>query len=80
MNTWQKVVEYFNGSLPYVSRKAYLYDLRFGNAQLQLLETYRLYLTRAGYLRHVARGTYKIVKHIPLRLSSKQCYRMAYKK
>lgn len=86
LTTWDKVVEFFNQNYSKGSnwhqiwRGRFISDSRFKKTSVTLIETYRLYLTRAGYILHIGRGMYLIVRPIPLSLTSKECYRKAYRK
>lgn len=86
MTTWDKVVEYFNRQYAkgtgwqYVWRGRFIRDKRFKKSSRTLIETYRLYLTRAGYLLHLGPGMYFVLRPIPVLLTSKECYRRAYRK
>ena len=42
------------------------------------VENYRLYLTRAGFLKHIGPGKYKVVRTIPADLATTTLYAMAY--
>ena len=85
-NTWEKVVWFFNlqrelgPAFQRVCRQRFIGDKLFKKDSLTLIETYRCYLTRAGYLKHIGLGLYEITRTIPWTLTSKECYRRAYPK
>lgn len=83
LNTWQKVVTFFNWrrefGLRRIRRKEYVDHVVFKGCSESLLDTYKLYLLRAGYLKKTTDGFYP-AKKIPKKLTSRECYRRAYSK
>ena len=84
MNQWQRIVAYFNTRYAHhqkvVKRVELLKEFYFVDIRTELLDSYRLYLTRAGYLSHIGNGKYRVEKPIPVFLSQRECYRRAYPK
>ena len=64
-----------------VTRQSLLYEMR-GNTYKcseNTIDHYRLMLTWAGYLKHVARGIYAVVARPPKNMTYKQCRKKATK-
>lgn len=88
-NFWTSVVDFFREKnlQDKVSRQELL-DSLYGENRLretrryrhlyQTVDTYRRYLTVAGYLQHVSNGVYKRVKKIPIGIAKNQVVREAY--
>jgi len=78
MTTWQHVKNYFNAHncKSYFLRRDYIFS---SNASVNVLDTYRCYLQKAGYLRKVDIGLYQKIKKIPYNLSVKQVTNEAYR-
>jgi len=73
---WNYVKEYFSeyNRNSYFLRRDFIKKLGGG----QTIETYRTYLTRAGYLEVVDHGVYKKVKNIPKEIKVREVYEKAY--
>jgi len=79
---WYEVVNLIRTIYPYkVSRRMLLWllDLKSGYS-VKLTDNYRLILTRAGYLKHIGRGLYKVQRKPPLNLTYAKAKEMAYGK
>src|SRR5579864_8501681 len=81
MTKWGKVVEYFR-SIPtgwVIRRQTLLVEMKAVGLEGGIVETYRLYLTRAGYLRHSGIGLYvRTSKRMRKRLTVRSVYAEAY--
>lgn len=73
---WYHFKKFINSFVPgtIITRKQIIKE--FG--ELTLIETYRLYLTRAGYLPHVGVGQYQLVNRPHLSLTLKKCTQQGY--
>ena len=72
-NTWEAILEYFNvfGKGEITSRRGLIFCLHMHSPSV--LDTYKKYLTRAGYLEIIAHGKYKILKQIPYGFTIEEC-------
>ena len=81
LNCWQRVVKFFNerylSNQKIVTRKELMAYAKT-NSKEWTLDTDRMYLTKAGWLLHIGRGKYKIIKLIPCGLGKNACRRIGY--
>jgi hypothetical protein len=83
MNGWKFVIKYFRSrGKEVIKRSEFLADLepKMPEYNRGTLETYRCYLTRAGYLCSVAPGRYRVHKKIPFNIKVLEVYALAYPK
>jgi hypothetical protein len=75
-STWELVKLFFNSRyFEMVKRKDYLLSF---NSSETLLDTYRCYLQRAGYLLGVKPGVYAVMRTIPDSLTLAKVQKEAY--
>ena len=82
--TWGKLVSILNNARGDCSiyRRTLLQLMGYEKTSIVLsqatIDSYRAYLTAAGYVRVLSRGKYKVVKKISGRLTVSQCIKKAY--
>lgn len=86
MNTWKKLINNINrykaGSvitrkrLMEVNSSSLFWNPSFNDEPT--IDVYRRYLTVAGFLRHIGRGKYTRVSHIPKNISKRDVQKMGY--
>jgi hypothetical protein len=83
MSKWGAVRDYFRGQFGIiVERRHFIADmaLDFPGTNPASAETYRAYLSRAGYLKSVSPGKYWVVRKIPKGLTLSRAIEEAYGK
>ena len=77
-NLWQDIKVYFNDNINSIINRPMLIDGLDWHGET--VDTYRNYLTQAGYLEIVSRGRYEVLKEIPIDLTLNDVKNEAYNK
>ena len=77
---WQKFVDYCNiRPNKIITRQEIINDCAF-KYQVKVIDSYRLYLMRTGYISRASIGKYILSCKIPITLSLTRCKKLAYPK
>lgn len=82
-NGWECIVNFCNHNYDYdilITREDLINYMKLTtDLGVNSIDTYRNYLTKAGFLTIVERGLYHVEKEIPLNYSVKDCLKEAHK-
>jgi len=78
LNYWESVCQYFTGSKRTIRTRQEMLGCVEGTPSIHTLDYYRRILARAGYIRMVSPGKYRVVEKIPNDLTTKHARFLAY--